>query len=413
MGELAPEEVEIGTAQVEDSLGEDATQNHRPLIYPLGRDLRDDLGLLSGRTIWAIDGGVLTWRFPGGRLLLGRAVAVKMTFTGYHTVQRIIELPLVPFIIDYPPPLRKEVEEAVEPFEAPLTEYLFGLLPEEVTEDLPSVFYISDTDEFLDTVDERFHAMQAPDTAKVRSYVDMIRNAAETLAFVYALRQARDRDLVMRDGRVWGGIGFITGLERTETGCAVSQRFVEEIKDATNRGVVVMGIIKRPIASYSLAQLFLQGVEQAQYAPSDVDFYHQLLPGGKRSNLWRLLEKGERTGVVKWFYENTGCFYLKVRNSSLPYRIDFITSNNMYKRWIEDMADMIFTLGLGSGVRSGLPHPILIADSHAKVHRLDVNRFLTGLITQLEELGETDEARRLKAYLGFERIQVGGTHDVA
>lgn len=42
----------------------------------------------------------------------------------------------------------------------------------------------------------------------IHSYVDVVRNTAEIIAFLYALRYAEPGDIIMRDGRIQGNLGF-------------------------------------------------------------------------------------------------------------------------------------------------------------------------------------------------------------
>src|SRR6478672_10893455 len=100
-----PEETEdddSGTIYAQPLPTEMAIENGRPSLYPADGYLRDGIGFLKGRTIWAIDGGILTWEFPNGLLLIGRAVVSRTSFSGYESVQRVFDVPVIPFVV-YPP----------------------------------------------------------------------------------------------------------------------------------------------------------------------------------------------------------------------------------------------------------------------------------------------------------------------
>lgn len=240
---------------------------------------------------------------------------------------------------------------------------------------------------------ERYHALEATDQRRLERYIDAIRNAAETLAFLYALREASPGDIVIRDGRIIGNIGFLTGIigtkeARNEEGVAFVERFFEEIGDAVNRGIKVAGVIKHPVAAYIVKELASRGLDQARFASSDMAFYNRFPSPGKRSCLWSV--RSDRKDPIQWFYKNSACYYVKIHNGVLPIRIDLVTYNNMYKTWIETLPNEIHALCKGSGSPLGLPHPIVVADNYAKVHRIDLERSILEIIRQLELSPDAD-----------------------
>jgi hypothetical protein len=147
----------------------------------------------------------------------------------------------------------------------------------------------------------------------------------------------------------------------------------------------------------------------------------RLYGAGKRSCLWQIRETGyveksigkevfidveeEKNGrqLVHWFYQNTGCFFLKPKEGILPIRIDLILHNNHYRSWLADnLVEKIYTLCTGSGSPLGLPQPITIADSYAKIRRPELNRSISELIAQFENSADSEDqkvARELRAYL--------------
>jgi len=411
-----------------DELAEDA---NTVCVYPLDNYLRDDLVLLKDRTIWAVDGGILTWQFPNGRFLLGRAVLVKMSFSGYETVQAIHEFPVIPFVLQPPPARSSEARQRVfDDIARDYIKYVGNLIPGQLPLSGPlHTQYFSDAEDFLTQIPREYYAADATERNRIASYIDTARNAAEAIAFLHALRYARSGDIVMRDGRIHGNVGFLTGLLSNETsGTPIVQRFIQSIIDAVNRDVKVIGVIKRPVSVYCTRWLAHKNISQAQYAPADTVFYHRLLEDktrfelsyGKRSNLWRIRAHGadrEVIGVdhavgrdlVNWFYQNVGLFYLKPRDGVPPLRIDFITYGNMYQAWIGTMAEEIYALCRGSGSPLGLPHPITIADNYAKVHLVELNASINEMIASLESSGnpaDLEAARELRAY--FDIRYIGG-----
>jgi len=90
------EDEDSGTIYAEPLQTELPIENERPALFPAQGYIRNGLQFLNGRTIWAVDGGILTWQFPNGLLIVGRAVVSRMSFTGTETVQRVFDIPVVP-----------------------------------------------------------------------------------------------------------------------------------------------------------------------------------------------------------------------------------------------------------------------------------------------------------------------------
>ena len=424
------EDAEEGSNYVEP-LSENAVVDNTVCVYPTDGYLRDDLSVLKDRTIWAIDGGILTWQFPNGRFLLGRAVLVKMSFTGYETVQSIHEFPVIPFILQPPLASSTDTTHAFDEIARDYLQYIGNLIPGHLPlTGTQQTQYFSDAEEFLSQIPREYYSADAVEREKIGAYIDMARNAAEAIAFLHALRYAKAGDIVMRDGRIHGNFGFLTGLiERdVDSGTRIVRRFIQSIIEAANRDVKIIGIIKRPVSAYCTRYFAQAGVPLAQYAPADTVFYHRLLEDrrrfelsyGKRSNLWAIRDRRVRNEIkvdlavgrdlVNWFYQNVGLFYLKPRDGVPPLRVDFITYGNMYQSWINALAEEVFALCRGSGSPLGLPHPITIADNHAKVHRVELNASINEIIATLERSGDSTDletARELRAYLDIRYTGVG------
>jgi hypothetical protein len=66
-------------------------------LEPQRGSLCSALETLQDRTVWAVDGGALTIDLPIGRLIIGRAVIIKMKFHGYETVKCELIVPALPF----------------------------------------------------------------------------------------------------------------------------------------------------------------------------------------------------------------------------------------------------------------------------------------------------------------------------
>ncbi|MBL7183178.1 MAG: DNA double-strand break repair nuclease NurA [Anaerolineae bacterium] len=415
------EEPTEGTNYVEP-LDELAVEEGNVQVYPVDGYLSDAMSVLQDRTIWAIDGGILTWQFPNGRFLLGRAVLVRMSFSGYDTVQAIHEYPVIPFVLQPPPAPPTAVQHVFDDIIRDYIEYVGNLIPGQLPLEGPAkTRYFTDADEFLAEIPREYYAADAAERERIVAHVDAARNAAETIAFLHALRYARAGDIVMRDGRIHGNVGFLTGLLSDEaSGTPVIRRLMQSIIDAVNRDVKVIGVIKRPVSAYCCRWFAQNDVERARYAPADTVLYHRLLENrerfalsyGKRSNLWRIRARGadlpididrtEGRSLINWFYQNTGLFYLKPRDGIPPLRVDFITYGNMYRAWIEDLVNEVYALCRGSGSPAGLPHPIAIADNYAKVHRVELNASINEIITSLEasdDPTDLEAARELRAYL--------------
>jgi hypothetical protein len=427
-----------GTIYAHPLAGEMPIDNGRPSLYPPENYLQDGVRFLQSRTFWAIDGGILTWQFPNGLLLIGRAVVSRMTFSGYESVQRVFDVPIVPFIV-YAPIEGDSTPLPIEELSKDYLQHVLGTLPQlSSRERSRSVAgYFSDAEQFLASIPESYYAGAATRSAVAR-YIDQIRDAAETVAFIYALRNAGPRDVVMRDGRIHGGAGFLTRLvkdsqssEESEQGNLVVRTIIESISSAVDHGVRVLGIIKHPRSSYCTNWYSEQGIQFAKYVASDALLYYRAIEpmpsertqriygAGKRSCLWKIRESGygERhqleeaiepkkasgRGLVHWFYQNTGCFFIKAKEGVLPIRVDFILHNNHYRSWFADnLSEQIYSLCTGSGSPFGLPQPIVIADGYAKVHQPELARSINGLIADFENSTVEEDrriARELRAYL--------------
>lgn len=415
-----------------------AIENEQPSLYPANGYIQDGIQFLRGRTIWAIDGGILTWQFPNGLLIVGRAVVSRMSFTGTETVQRVFDIPVVPFIVY--PPLQGATLADVETQSKDYLQFVLGNLPEPTarSENRGATNYFSDSNEFLASLPEGYYAASGFNQAMLARYVDQIRDAAEMVAFVYALKNADTRHIVMRDGRIHGGAGFLTRLvshnsksDNNYTGVGIVRDLLTTIRNAVDHGVRVLGVIKHPRSNYCTRWYSANGVDSARYTSSDaLLFYRRIEPeptertkrvygAGKRSCLWQIRETGYAQGdggelpinvdegqgreLVHWFYQNTGCFFLKPKEGVLPIRVDFILHNNHYRSWFADgLVEQVYTLCTGSGSPLGLPQSITIADNYAKVRRPELNRSIAELIAQFEGSDNPDDqkvGRELRAYL--------------
>jgi len=434
------EDDDASTIYAEPLPTELAIENGRPALYPSQGHIQDNLRCLRGRTVWAVDGGILTWQFPNGLLLVGRAVVSRMSFTGTETVQRVFDVPVVPFVL-YPPLQTSEPELMdVEALSRNYLQFALGNLPEPILPALSPgrVGYFSDSDSLLSILPEHYYSASGVGRTALARYVDRIRDCAETVAFVYALRHARPQHIVMRDGRIHGGAGFLTQLARRGSGpddgalsgVEIVRQFIQAVADAVDHGVRVLGIIKHPRSNYCTRWYAANGADAARFASSDaLLFYraiepapgertHQLYGAGKRSCLWQIRETGyaqdgidwpvhldiqDGRRLVHWFYQNTGCFFLKSKEGVLPIRVDFILHNNHHRSWLaDDLDSQIHTLCTGSGSPLGLPQPIAIADNYAKIHRPELTRSISGLIAQFEGSNDPEDqriARELRAYL--------------
>lgn len=388
--------------QAVDNLGEPAARGSSLLPYPRSGPLADSLAVLQNVRVWAIDGGVLTQQLPYALILVGRAVVVRMVFSGHTTVEEFMEVPAFPYL------LHSTTDETQAAFEESLAQYVLNLWPEEMPTLWSGPAFFSSAQELFEAIPDQFHALGVESRRRLQRAIDSVRNTAELIAFLYALRHAQPGDLVLRDGRIWGNFGFLTGLIKyaKKEGRRVVEDFIQALQGAINRDVRIVGIIKSPEASYCLSRLREYRVEIAFRAPSDTVFYHRTLDAGTRSSLWRITGEN-RSDAIAWFWENYGCFFLKVFPSIPPFRVDFLTYNNMFQRWFEDekLPTQLHVLALGGGSPSGLPHPILIADNYAKIHRPDLVRQLLEIIRVLEngdedqqKLGE--EMRALITYRG-------------
>jgi len=400
-------------------------------LKPQKGTLQSRLDMLQNITVWAVDGGALTIELPIGRLIIGRAAIIKMAFYGYETVKRELIVPALPFVV-CKGPADKDVPKATALY---LTKAI-QLIPTEMQRyqtKRPIIDYFSDGEAFLDKFQDSWSGATQSQVHIARA-IDIARNAAETIAFQTALKLAKQGDLVLRDGRLHGSVGFWTTLckmpseditssssvpqtkmiEETEDVKALNN-FVKDVEDAVRRDVRVVGIIKRPVADECCAWLRNNGLTIARYA-SDAILYLRVceaLPPsepkfGKRSTLWRYKPyqpQGEnftpRMRLEK-FRRSVAFYYLMPGLTIIPFRVDMPTYNDMYQHWYEDVACKIYTLARGSGSPSRIPHPIKIADACARVSHAEVARFLNALITEFESSGDAeakDLARELRAWI--------------
>jgi len=396
---IGGDDVEEERYQAVDDLGEPAAQDSTSLQYPRHGSLSDSLAALQNVRVWAIDGGVLTQQLPYALILAGRAVVVKMVFSGHTTVEKFMEFPAFPYL------LHSTTDETQAAFEESLAQ-LLNLWPEKMPTLWSGPAFFSSAQELFDAIPPQFHALGVESRRRLQRAIDSVRNAAELLAFLYA----QPGDLVLRDGRIWGNFGFLTGLISYggTQGQRVVDEFIQALQGAINRDVRIVGIIKSPEASYCLSKLREYDVKAALKVPSDTVFYHRTLDAGTRSSLWRITGE-KRSDAIAWFWENYGCFFLKVFPSILPFRVDFLTYNNMFQRWFVDeiLPTQLYVLALGGGSPSGLPHPILIADHYAKIHRPDLVRELLEIIRVLEN-GDEEQRQLAEEMRAFITYREGG-----
>lgn len=414
---LPPEAGQEEKAEVEPD-GEQPLVGYEIALEPQSGTLSSSLDTVRGKTVWAVDGGALTVDLPIGKLIIGRAVLVKMDFRGYETVKRELIIPSLPFIV-CGGPAGRDVPEAAAFY---LTEAI-RLIPAEIQQrGSPYIDFFSDGDAYLDKFRDAWSGV-TENEMQVSRALDLARNAAETIAFQTALRLANTGDLILRDGRLHGSVAFWTtlwGREATPASTPQSNDratrafdcFVEDVQNAVRRGVRVVGIIKRPVADECCKWFRENGYQLARYG-SDAILYMRMcerLPSpqqfGKRSTLWRYKSFQSRGNddlsprqKLELFRRNIAFYYIMPGLNVTPFRVDIPIYENMYLTWYKEVADQIYTLARGSGSPSRIPHPIKIADAYARVNRGEVIRFLHGLIAEFERTSNTDLAKEIKAWI--------------
>lgn len=389
-------------------------------LEPRSGVLQSRLDMLRDKTVWAVDGGALSVELPIGRLIIGRAVIVKMAFHGYETVKRELIVPALPFIV-CGGSASKDVPEATTLY---LTEAI-RLIPAEMQKRQtggPFIDFFSDGDAYLDKFQDSWSGATRSEIQVARA-IDVARNAVEAIAFQTALKLAKPGDLVLRDGRLHGSVGFWTTLCKISpegaTPSSASQplpeavraldNFIKDVRNAVRSGVRVIGIIKRPVVDECCTWLRNNGLTIARYA-SDAILYlracEELPPPelkfGKRSTLWRYepyrpqQREKDLTPRMKLeeFCRCVAFYYVIAGLGIAPFRVDMPTCYNMYRGWYDEVAHQVYTLARGSGSPSRIPHPIKIADAYARVNHREVARLLYALIAEFESSDDA-EARML------------------
>lgn len=398
-------------------------------LEPSKGTLRSGLETLQGKTVWAVDGGALTIDLPIGRLIVGRAVVVKIAFHGYETVKPVLIVPVLPFIV-CGGPAGRDVPEVTALYLTEAIQLVPAEMPRRQTGS-PIIDFFSDGDAYLEKFRDSWSGATQSEVNVARA-IDVARNSAETIAFQTALKLANRGDLVLRDGRLHGSAGFWTTLCKiSPEGAAPSPRasqpsseavralndFIQDVQDAVRRDVQVVGIIKRPVADECCAWLRNNGLTIARYA-SDAILYlracEELAPPepkfGKRSTLWRYKPyqpQQQEEGItprmrLEEFRRSVAFYYMMAGLMVAPFRVDMPTYYDLYRSWYDEVAHQIYTLARGSGSPSRIPHPIKIADAYARVNRSEVARFLYALIAKFESLADAEArmlAKELRAWM--------------
>ena len=434
-----PEDVDQqeGTIFVEPLDEESLDAEGQPALFPSEGTLDTSLARLADKRcrIWAVDGGILTWRVGGSTLIIGRAVVARTEFGGYGTVHRAFDIPLVPFVF-YP----QLPSDRPDDLESTVTAYLrhaLGRLPVPT----PGTRTQSETDAFADgaawlsSLPPEIQAASATERDRLTRALDLVRNAAETVAFLYALNQAQRGDYVLRDGRLHGSAGFLTHLVSQKgnpqpEGDSLVRDLIGRIEQAVRKDVRVLGVIKHPRSSFCVDWYRRHGHPQSRFVATDSHLYFrrtEARPGvslrsvGVRSSLWQIQERlkrelppnlSHRRGreLVHWFYEHVGSFFLKTRLGALPIRFDFVTYNNHYRAWLADeLVEDMYTLCRGSGSALGLPQPIVAADSYAKVHRVELDRSIREMLRALESSQDENDQQLAREFSGYLDVYYRGT----
>jgi len=421
-----PETEEEEKAEVEPDGGEQPVMNENGgvALEPPRGTLRSGLETLQDRTVWAVDGGALAIDLPIGRLIIGRAVIIKMKFHGYETVKRELVVPALPFIV-CGGPAGKNVPEAVALY---LNEAI-RLIPTEMQKQQIRSYiidYFSDGEAYLDKFKDSWSGATQSELSTARA-IDVARNAVETIAFQTALRIAKRGDLVLRDGRLHGSVGFWTSLCKIPSGSdehssqplpkAVEalKSFIKDVEDAVRRNVRIVGIIKRPVADECCKWFRNEGIQIPRYSTDAILYLRtceELKPPdskfGKRSTLWRYKpyqhqeDKLSPRRLLEKFRRSIAFYYLMPGLGTAPFRVDMPTYENMYYAWYKEVAEQIYTLARGSGSPSRIPHPIIIADAYARVRRAEAARFLYALIAEYESSSDSEAkalAKELRAWM--------------
>jgi hypothetical protein len=373
--------------------------------------LESNISILRDKVIWAIDGGALSIDIPIGRLIIGRAVIIHMPFSGYEGVQRALVVPAFPSIICGGQAAR-DVTEAASLY---LNEAI-KLIPGEIqSRPRPFIEYFSDGQAYLDKFSDSWAGVTQGDLRIARA-IDLVRNAAELICFQTALKLANQGDLIQRDGRIHGNIGVWTSLYKSPEGEKALESFTKDVEDAIRRDIRIVGIIKRPKASECCKWLRNEGLnipynnDALLYLRTCEELKSPELKFGKRSTLWRYkpYPKAAKTPREKLeqFRCGTAFFYMMAGQEAPPFRVDLPTHYGKYYAWYGEIADQIYTLARGSGSPKRLPHPIVIADNWARVHRAESNRFLLALISDFERRDDPEAkliANELRIWIKRER----------
>ena len=367
----------------ENAIQNDEVSTHR-LTSPNPIKMREKL---QGRTAWAIDGGLLTWNFHQGVLVVGKVTVVQIRYYNTPSVDQVLELPMLPLVLE------KVLVEPPDEFPELLHDFFhhaMTVIPTSPNLQASEHFthYYSTPDEFFNTIPDELLSLPFHERENWKRRVDAMREIAEHVATIFCLRNAKNGDIVLRDGQIFGSYRFSNLLRyKDERGKSLLDYLKEDIKRATERGIRLVGVVKRPAASYCLKWFLNNGLTEVAMYGSDAALYDDKLSEGYRSNLWYTTYSARSRPPnleIKWFHDNTGFFYLKTRNHATPLRIEFCLHENMYDQWIDELADQIYFMSLGSGHVTGLPHGIVIADNYAKVRRMDVHNMIKGIIESLE-----------------------------
>jgi hypothetical protein len=401
-------------SEVEPDNQEWPIENQGVRLEPLSGTLRSSLETIKDKVIWAIDGGALTIEIPVGVLLIGRAVVIRLSFRGYETARRELLVPALPMMVCSGPAVTSMPEAS-----SLYLNQALQIIPAELKQRRkPLLDFFSDGQSYLDKFADMWVGATSSQLMLARA-IDIVRNAAEMIAFQTALRLAQPTDLVLKDGRVHGSFGFWTLLSPSKSigteGEKALDTFIKDTEDALRRDVRVAGIVKRVASGECAKWLRANGLSDIRYT-NDAMLYLRAcdnlkppeLGFGKRSTLWRykpFISEDETQisprSKLERFRRDTAFFYLVPGQTVPPFRVDIPTSYGKYLTWYEDLASQVYTLARGSGSPSRIPHPIVIADSWARVPRAEAVRFLYALITELEQTGDPEArslAREIKAW---------------
>lgn len=401
-------------SEVEPDNQEWPIENQAVRLKPPSGMLCSSLETIKDKVVWAIDGGALTIELPVGILLIGRAILVRLSFRGYETVRRELLVPALPMMVCSGPAVTSMPEASSLYMNRALQ-----IIPVELKQrQKPLLDFFSDGQSYLDKFADLWAGATNSQLMLARA-IDIVRNAAETIAFQTALRLAQPTDIVLRDGRIISSFGFWTRLSPAKGDSAEGEKaldtFIKDTEDALRRDVRVVGLVKRVVSGECAKWLRSNGLSNMHYT-NDALLYLRVcdnlkLPErgfGKRSTIWRYkpfdprneIQPGPRSKLEK-FRRDTAFFYIVPGQAIPPFRVDMPTSYGKYLTWYEDLASQIYTLARGSGSPSRIPHPIAIADSWARVPRAEAVRFLYGLIAEMDRIGDPEAhllAREIKAW---------------